>query len=94
MGKPIAEVYWTLRDTREGGYSYVPVGVTVRFIGCSCGIPCLHAPKVHSKSNSCSGLGKLIIDADGTFEEGIVRIMDSQDQVLRRKTVMPVKVLW
>ena len=39
-------------------------------------------------------LGKLIVDADGTFEEGPVRIMDSRDQVFRRKTVRLVKVLW
>ena len=26
--------------------------------------------------------GELIIDADGTFEEGLVRIMDSREQVL------------
>ena len=32
--------------------------------------------------------GELIIDTDVTFEEGPVRIMNSQDQVLR------VKVLW
>ena len=38
--------------------------------------------------------GKLNIDTYGTFEEGLVRIMDSRDQVLRRKTVMLVKVLW
>ena len=38
--------------------------------------------------------GELVIDADGTFEEGPVRIMDSQEQVLRRKTVRLVKVLW
>ena len=38
--------------------------------------------------------GDLIIDVDGTFEEGIVRIMDSQDQVSRRKIVRLVKVLW
>ena len=30
----------------------------------------------------------------GTFEEGPVRILDSKDQVLRRKTVRLVKVLW
>ena len=34
------------------------------------------------------------IDADGTFEEGPVRIMDSREQVLRHKTVRLVKVLW
>ena len=38
--------------------------------------------------------GGIIVDPDGTFEEGLVRIMDSRDQVLRRKTVRLVKVLW
>ena len=38
--------------------------------------------------------GELVIDADGTFEEGSVRIMDSREQVLRGKTVRTVKVLW
>ena len=38
--------------------------------------------------------GKIIVDTYGTFEEGPVRIVDSRDQVLRRKTVRLVKVLW
>ena len=38
--------------------------------------------------------GKLIIYVDRTFEEGPVRIMDSREQVLQRKTVSLVKVLW
>ena len=38
--------------------------------------------------------GELIVDIDGTFEEGPVRILDSRDQVLRHKTVRLVKVLW
>ena len=37
--------------------------------------------------------GGIIIDTYGTFKEGPVRIMDSRDQVLRRKTVRLVKVL-
>ena len=37
--------------------------------------------------------GELVIYVDGTFEEEPVRVMDSQDQVLRRKTVRLVKVL-
>ena len=57
-GKAIAEVYQALRDTREGGYSCVSVGFTAKFIGCSCGVPCLHAPEVYSRSDSCSGLGR------------------------------------
>ena len=38
--------------------------------------------------------GELLVDADGTFEEGPVRIMDSREQVLRGKPVRLVKVLW
>ena len=37
--------------------------------------------------------GEFIVDADGNFEEGPVRIMDSREQVLRGKTVRLVKVL-
>ena len=37
---------------------------------------------------------ELVIDVDGTFEEGPVRIMDSREQVFRCKTVRLVKVLW
>ena len=38
--------------------------------------------------------GEIEVDTDGTFEEGPVCIVDSQDQVLRRKTVRLVRVLW
>ena len=38
--------------------------------------------------------GEIDVDIDGTFEDGIVCIMDSRDQVLRRKTVRLMKVLW
>ena len=39
--------------------------------------------------------GELVVDADGTcFKERLVGIMDSQDQVLRSKTMKLVKVLW
>ena len=38
--------------------------------------------------------GGIIVDTNGTFEEGPTRILDSQDQVLRRKIVRLVKVLW
>ena len=37
-------------------------------------------------------LGEIIIDTYGTFKEGPARILDSRDQVLRRKTVRLVKV--
>ena len=38
--------------------------------------------------------GEIEVDTDGTFEEGPVCIMDSRDQVVRRKTVRLVRVLW
>ena len=38
--------------------------------------------------------GEIEVDTDGTFEEGLVYIVDSRDQVLRRKTVRLVRVLW
>ena len=57
MGEAIAEIHRALRDTREGGHSCVLIGITTEFMGCPRGIPFLHAPEVHSISNSCSGLG-------------------------------------
>ena len=38
--------------------------------------------------------GQIEVDTDGTFEEGLVCIVNSRDQVLRRKTVSLVRVLW
>ena len=38
--------------------------------------------------------GRIEVNIDGTFEEGPVCILDSRDQVLRRKTVRLVRVLW
>ena len=38
--------------------------------------------------------GEIEVDTDGTFEEGPVCIMDCRDQVLQRKIVRLVRVLW
>ena len=38
--------------------------------------------------------GQIEVDTDGTFKEGPVCLLDSRDQVLRRKTVTLVRVLW
>ena len=37
--------------------------------------------------------GEITVDTYGTFVEGPMRILDSRDQVLRRKTVRLIKVL-
>ena len=38
--------------------------------------------------------GQIEVDTDGTFEEGPMYIVDSRYQILRRKTVRLVRVLW
>ena len=38
--------------------------------------------------------GHIEVDTNGTFEEEPVCILDSRDQVLRRKTLRLVRVLW
>ena len=38
--------------------------------------------------------GGIVVDTNGTFEEGLVHIMDSRDRVLLLKTVRLVQVLW
>ena len=38
--------------------------------------------------------GQIEIDTYGTFKEGPMCILDGRDQVLRRKTVRLVRVLW
>ena len=38
--------------------------------------------------------GQIEVDTDGTFKERPVCIVDSRDQVLRRKTMRLVRVLW
>ena len=37
--------------------------------------------------------GEITVDTYGTFKEGLMRILDSRDKVLRRKTMQLVKVL-
>ena len=38
--------------------------------------------------------GEITVDTNGTFEEGLVCILDSKDRVFQRKTVRLVKVWW
>ena len=50
--------------------------------------------KYTSNSTHMVDWGELFVDADGTFKEGPVRIIDSREQVLRGKIVKLLKVLW
>ena len=71
-----------------------PVGLTAKLIECTYSILCLHAQEVHPGSDHVVDWEELVVNVDGTFEEGPMRIMDSRDQVLRSKTMRLVKVLW
>ena len=94
MREAIAEVYWALRDTREGRYCSVPVGVTARMSSVH---EVFHVSMLRRYTPDPAHVvdwGEIEVDTDGTFEEGPVCIKDSWDQVLRRKTVRLVRVLW
>ena len=54
----VIEVYRVLQGTRDGLYSWLSIGIAAMFIECSCNIPCLHAWKVHPRSDSCGRLGR------------------------------------
>ena len=94
-GETIAEVYWALRGTykRVGAIAYrlalLPSLLSVHEV--------FHVYMLWKHTPDPAHVvdwGELIIDADGTFEEGPVSIMDSREQVLRHKTVRLFKVLW
>ena len=90
----IAEVYWTFRDTREGRHLCVPVSVTAQHDRCH---EVFHVSMLREYTPDPAHVvdwGQIEIDTDGTFEEGPVCIVDSHDQVLRRKTVRLVRMLW
>ena len=38
--------------------------------------------------------GDLVINEDVTYEEQLIRVLDTRDQVLRGKTIPLVKILW
>ena len=68
----------------------VPISITAQHVRCPRGVSCLHAPNPAQMVD----WGQNDVDTDGTFEEGPVCIVDSRDQVLRRKTMRLVRVLW
>ena len=90
MWEAIAEFYWTFRDTREGRHLCVPVSVTAQHVRCPRSMLRMDTPDP-AHVVDC---GQIEVDTDGTFEEGPVCILNRRDQVLRRKTVRLVRVLW
>ena len=73
----------------------VPVSVTAQHVRCPRGVSRLHAPDIYTPDPAhVVDWGQIEVDTDGTFEEGPGCIVCSRDQVLRRKTVRLVRVLW
>ena len=79
----------------RGWALYVPVSVTAQHVRCPRGVSRLHAPDIYTPDPAhVVDWGQIEVDTDGTFEEGPRCIVCSRDQVLRRKTVRLVRVLW
>ena len=77
------------------------VGVVVYWLALPTSMPSVHEVfhvsmlrKYTSDPAHVVDWGQIEVDTDGTFEKGPVCILDSCDQVLRRKTVRLVRVLW
>ena len=49
---------------------------------------------VRDESHIIPNFGELNVQPDTTYEEKPIRILDTRDKVLRRKTIRLVKVLW
>ena len=73
----------------------VPVSVTAQHVRFPRGVSRLHAPDIYTPDPAhVVDWGQIEVDTNGTFEEGPGCIVCSRDQVLRRKTVRLVRVLW
>ena len=73
----------------------VPVSVTAQHVRCPRGVSRLHAPDIYTPDPAhVVHWGQIEVDTYETFEEGPGCIVCSHDQVLRRKTVGLVRVLW
>ena len=94
MREVSTKVYRALRDTREGGHVAYQLALPPSLSGVHEVFHVSMLRKYTPDPTHAVDWGEITIDTDGTFEEGLVRILDSRDQVLRCKTVQLVKVLW
>ena len=69
---------------RVGTFSY-RLALPPNLSGCSCGIPYLNALKYTPNPTHVVELGEFVVDADGTFKEGPVSIMDSRGTSFARQ---------
>ena len=75
--KAIAEVYWALRGTREGRYGAYRLALRSSLSSVHTVFHVSMLQKYTPNPTHVVDWGELIVNTDGTFKEGIVRIMDS-----------------
>ena len=93
-GGSYLKIHQALQDTREGGYSCYRLALPPSLSSVH---EVFHVSMLRKYTPDLTHVvdwGELVVDVDGTFEEGPVHIMESREQVFRRKTVRLVKVLW
>ena len=93
-GKLSPRFIWASRDTREDRHCAYRLALPLNMLGVH---EVFHVSMLRKYTPDPAHVvdwGQIEMDTDGTFEEGPVCIVDSRDQVLRRKTVRLVRVLW
>ena len=90
----IAEVYWPFEILERTGTVAYRLALPPNMLGV---YEVFHVSMLREYTPDPAHVvdwGQIEVDTDGTFEEGPVYIADSRYQVLRRKTVRLVRVLW
>ena len=90
----IAKVYWAFRVTREDRHCAYRLALPPSMSGVH---ELFHVSILRVYTLDPAHVvdwRQIEVDTDGTFEEGPVYIVDNRYQVLRRKTVRLVRVLW
>ena len=87
MREASTKVYRALRATREGGTVAYQLALPLSLSGVHEVFHVSMLQKYTPDPSHVVDWGEISVDTDGTFKEGLVRIFDSQDQVLQCKTV-------
>ena len=82
MGKAIVEVYCLFEVLDRVGTISYRLALPPSLLGVHAVFHVSTLRKYTSDMNHVVNLGELVVNADGTFKEGSVHIMDSRDQVL------------
>ena len=79
MREAITEVYRALRDTREGGHNCISLTLSPSLSGVHEVFHVSMLRKYTPDPTHVVDCGGIVVDTNGTFEDGPVCIMDSRD---------------